>query len=186
MTHHLDLDTLTLAKGGHSSRDQGICLLEARRRPDGTLGPVPVEDRLWCRVMIIGECWEFTGSRSDDGYGSIRLEGSMQKAHRAAYQIVHGEIPAGLVVMHTCDNPPCINPAHLVLGTVADNNRDRHAKGRTVMPANGPGYWRAKTHCPQGHPYSGGNVRFRPDSRRRCAECYRQRARERRAMNRST
>lgn len=168
-TPTIDLEALHLAKVQHDQR-------EARRRPDGTLGPVPIEDRLWRSTQIAGDCWEFTGTRSDDGYGSIRHNGRMEKAHRVAYQLTHGSVPADLKVMHSCDNPPCINPAHLAIGTVADNNRDRHVKGRTVVPSNGPDFWRAKTRCPQGHPYDGDNLRLRADGRRRCAACYRSRA----------
>lgn len=77
-----------------------------------------------------------------------------------------------------------LRPEGECLGTVADNNRDRHSKGRTVMPTNGPDFWRSKTHCPQGHAYSGDNVRYRKDGRRRCAACYRERARAVRAARR--
>jgi hypothetical protein len=129
-----------------------------------------------------GMCLPWAGRRDEDGYGHFGKSGS---AHRLAWEDANGQrIPPGLVVMHTCDNPPCINPAHLVLGAIADNNRDRHAKGRTVMPDNGPDFWRNKTHCPQGHPYDGNNVRYRPDGRRRCAACYREREAKRRAANR--
>ena len=73
-------------------------------------------------------CWLWTGNREPTGYGRF----SQEKAHRASYRIHHGAIPAGLVVRHKCDNPPCVNPAHLELGTLADNNRDRHERGRSA------------------------------------------------------
>lgn len=129
-----------------------------------------------------GGCWEYMRRLNRSGYGSIRVGRRTERVHRVAWSHAHGTpAPADLNVCHTCDNPPCCNPAHLFLGTQAENNADRHAKGRTVLPANGPDFWRSKTHCPHGHPYSGDNVRYRKDGSRRCAACYRVRAANRRA-----
>ena len=93
-------------------------------------------DRL-CKRLHPGPngCWEFQGSRSPKGYGRIRrgpANEAMLIAHRAMWEIVFGQIPKGLCVLHSCDNPPCANPAHLFLGTTLDNNADRDAKGRTA------------------------------------------------------
>lgn len=77
-------------------------------------------------------CWEFRGSRDNDGYGQLWFEGQNERAHRASYLTNHGPIAAEMVVRHKCDNPPCVNPAHLELGTVADNNRDRAVRGRSA------------------------------------------------------
>lgn len=77
-------------------------------------------------------CWEFRGSRDDYGYGQMWFEGRALRAHRAAYLTNHGSIPDGWVVRHRCDNPPCVNPAHLEVGTLADNNRDRAERGRSA------------------------------------------------------
>jgi hypothetical protein len=155
---------------------------------DDAVRRMPVEDRFWSKVRRGGtdECWEWTAGTNDDGYGVIKVDGRDTGAHRIAWVLIarRGPVPDGMVVMHSCDNPPCVNPAHLSLGTVADNNADRHAKGRTVMPTNGPDFWRAKTHCPQNHPYDGDNVRYRKDGRRRCAACYRERAAARHVANR--
>jgi len=74
-------------------------------------------------------CWLWNGSRFKDGYGQTRLFGG-PSAHRAMWVAHHGGIPAGLCVLHHCDNPPCINPAHLFLGSIADNNADMVAKKR--------------------------------------------------------
>lgn len=75
------------------------------------------------------ECWPWTG-RPNREYGQISLGGKQYGAHRLAYFIAFGVDPGDLCVCHSCDNPPCCNPAHLFLGTVGDNNRDMVAKGR--------------------------------------------------------
>lgn len=75
-------------------------------------------------------CWEWRRGRDWDGYGIVRVNGRSRRAHRVAYAEFIGQIPEGLVVRHSCDNPPCVNPAHLLVGTVRDNNRDREDRGR--------------------------------------------------------
>lgn len=80
-------------------------------------------------------CWLYTGAISPSGYGWIGDEAPSRKmigAHRAAYKTWVGPIPEGQVVLHACDNPPCINPAHLRTGTQAENMQDMDAKGRRV------------------------------------------------------
>jgi hypothetical protein len=71
-------------------------------------------------------CWEWTRARSHDGYGVYKK----LRAHRVAYELAFGPIPDGLSVLHHCDNPPCVNPARLFLGTQSDNMRDCYRKGR--------------------------------------------------------
>ena len=77
-------------------------------------------------------CWNITSHSLDsDGYPQLAVAGKKKKGHRLAYELVCGEIPSGMCILHSCDNRRCINPAHLWVGTVAENNRDAHAKGRS-------------------------------------------------------
>lgn len=81
------------------------------------------------------DCLLWTGRRDEKGYGRIGYQGrSNQRAHRVAWQMRNGPIPAGLCVLHRCDTPACVNVDHLFLGTQVENIADRHAKGRTVNP----------------------------------------------------
>ena len=86
--------------------------------------------RFWSKVDKRGACWNWTASRMVSGYGVLKFRGRTCGAHRVAYELTHGPIPDGMVVMHSCDNPSCVNPAHLSLGTICDNMRDMYAKGR--------------------------------------------------------
>lgn len=92
----------------------------------------PLAERFWAKVDIRtpGDCWMFTGSPGMHGYGVIRDNRKQRRANRVAYELAKGEIPEGMVVCHSCDNPPCVNPNHLYLGTVQANNRDMDRKGR--------------------------------------------------------
>ena len=90
--------------------------------------------RFWNKVNKQAEngCWEWAAYRDPDGYGGFSLDGKGERAHRASWILEHGSIPDGLHVLHHCDNPRCVNPAHLFLGTQADNMRDKAEKGRAV------------------------------------------------------
>lgn len=106
-------------------------------------------------------CWEFTGPRDKDGYGEtppLKGGNGCVRAHRVAWEIAFGPIPAGMQVCHHCDNPPCNEPTHLFLGTTQDNTRDRDLKGR--------GY--RATQCPRGHAYTGWR---RPSGQHVCEIC---------------
>lgn len=77
-------------------------------------------------------CTLWLGPRARRGYGITRWNGKTRQAHRIAYELGIGPIPRGLCVLHRCDTPPCVNPAHLFVGTQQDNVADRDAKGRTA------------------------------------------------------
>lgn len=99
-------------------------------RPPGQSAS-PLAERFWAKVDRSSDgCWEWTGGRFDEGYGTIRVAGRSLKTHRVAWELVQGAIPEGLCVCHRCDNPPCCRPDHLFLGTREENNRDRDEKGR--------------------------------------------------------
>lgn len=92
---------------------------------------IPVARRLAAKLVPKGECLVFTGTKTDQGYGRINVGGKQLGAHRVAWELVNGAIPNGLCVLHRCDNPSCCYVDHLFLGTVAINNADRAAKGRS-------------------------------------------------------
>lgn len=75
-------------------------------------------------------CWLWTGSRTEDGYGVMMIDGRKEIASRVAYRIQRGAIPEGLNVLHSCDNPPCVRGSHLFTGTQVDNAVDMLSKGR--------------------------------------------------------
>lgn len=89
-----------------------------------------IEARFWRNVRRTDYCWEWTASTDRGGYGSISENNKSRGAHQVSWEIHFGPIPDGMFVLHKCDNPPCVRPDHLFLGTSKDNAQDRQQKGR--------------------------------------------------------
>ena len=100
----------------------------------------PLADKFWDSVHKTSsdECWLWTASCFSNGYGQIYNPGATRKAHRVSWELHHGPIPDGMDVLHSCDNPPCVNPSHLFLGTHQDNMADRDRKGRGAAGSKHP------------------------------------------------
>lgn len=92
----------------------------------------PLTKRFWNKVSKTSGCWLWMAGTNKKGYGRIQLQNSKRKilAHRLSWELEYGPIPEGLKVLHKCDNPSCVNPKHLFLGTDKDNAIDRDSKGR--------------------------------------------------------
>lgn len=120
---------------------------------------VPIHIRLLSKSRMEGCCLVWTASVTTSGYGQLNVDGKPAYAHRLAWELAFGEIPSGLFVCHTCDNPLCINPAHLFLGTAEDNASDMVNKDRSAF---GEKHWKVKLTSAQvrdiRRKYAGGGI----------------------------
>lgn len=104
-----------------------------------------ISERFWRRVEKTDGCWVWTGCKDRKGYGRFTLEQRWTGAHRFSWVMHNGPISNNLFVCHRCDNPPCVNPGHLFLGTNTDNVADMDTKGRRVCnPLHGAAHPMAK------------------------------------------
>lgn len=135
--------------------------------------PKPLVLSFWEKVDIKDplSCWNWNGYTKSHGYGELRREGKVIRAHRLSFTINIGTIPDGALVCHTCDNRRCVNPDHLFLGTPTDNMRDCAAKGRFYRQRNPP------TVCKRGHSEWG----IRTEGGKFCKACVRIFGRNRRS-----
>lgn len=140
--------------------------------------PTPEPVRFWAKV-VVGDCWEWTASRTDDGYGQFSVQrprGRTQlKAHRWAWEHLVGPIRPGLTLDHLCRNRGCVNPDHLQPASVRLN----------TMRGFGPSARNAKKQrCSRGHLFDGSNTYVYPDGARQCRTCWRSSRRVARSLAR--
>lgn len=114
----------------------------SHRRPDATCSRAcravrqsqwqwrDLAERFWSKVDKSGPCWLWTGATLKTGYGSIRINKKAERAHRVSFEMAKGAIPGGMLIRHTCDEPRCVNPDHLILGTHSQNAIDACERGQ--------------------------------------------------------
>lgn len=143
---------------------------DRRRHPLMAPTPRPVLDRIADKFVIGDSCWEWTGAKTK-GYGVfwiLEKRRSVYATH-VLWELIVGPVPEGRWLLHRCDNPGCVRPSHLFLGTQKDNMADCAKKGRN----GGAKFQSSKTHCPHGHPYNEENTYHSPAGIRACRECKR-------------
>lgn len=135
-------------------------------------------ERFMAKVDTSGACWTWLGTRGNKGYGRLWVDGTNAMAHRVAYELAFGDIPEGSQIDHLCRNRGCVRPSHLEAVTCLEN---LHRSPITQATQNA-----AKTHCPQGHPYSGDNLRHKKGGGRVCRTCARDYARRKHIEKQTT
>lgn len=156
---------------------RGFCSMhwqrwKATRPADWSPAWGTLEDRIRAKIPFGGptECWEWKGMRQIQGYGLLKVGQRRLIASRLVYALLVGPIPDGFLICHHCDNPPCVNPAHLFAGTASDNTRDAIRKGRKRLQPD----WRTPltTHCYRGHERTAATTYIHPGGARTCRPCH--------------
>lgn len=141
-----------------------------------------LEQRFWSKVDKTGQCWIWTAAKNK-GYGIFSIGKKNKFAHRVSYELFYKSSIDGILICHKCDNPSCVNPQHLFLGTHHDNTMDAMAKGRMKLA------WvdemRSRTKCKNGHNFDSLNTHIRKDGTRNCKKCTMIRNKKRRLYERS-
>jgi hypothetical protein len=134
-----------------------------------------VEDRFWAKVVRREptECWPWMGRVDLCGYGTMVAHRKSRRATHIAWEIANGRpFPVGLDAMHHCDNPTCVNPAHIKPATKKENMQDCVRKGRLKLNVV-PGWQKSLTHCRRGHAFDETNTYMHPSGSRQCRICAR-------------
>ena len=142
-------------------------------------------ERFFEKVVKSDNCWVWSGSTAHFGHGQFWANDKHYSAHRWSWEFHNGPIPEALCVCHHCDNPPCVNPTHLFLGTRRDNYLDAVKKGRMAPPARIPWHKRKgegrcvmQTHCIRGHEKTPQNTFRVPGKGVACRTCRNMSARD--------
>jgi hypothetical protein len=141
-------------------------------------GPRPtLEERFWAKVEKGDGCWAWRGAHDRDGYGFIKVGYSNRLATHVSLELAGRPLTDGQFALHHCDNPQCVNPAHLYSGSRLDNAADAKARGRLTRPL--------ATHCGKGHEFTPENT-WTKGRVRKCKECTKLRLRGWRAGRRDS
>jgi hypothetical protein len=129
----------------YEGRGKNFCSHDCKNKYLGSIKKQDVRKRFWSKVDIkdLFDCWEWQASKDNDGYGNFRVEGKTKQSHRFAWELVYGKIPEGLLCLHICNNPSCVNLSHLYLGT-DQNNMDDKVKANRQSKLKGEQCGRSK------------------------------------------